>query len=82
MYYVDTDPKAQEQVDALPPAALSAYAEARTFLEVSPWEGRSYNRWNPDGPMRTVPFGEAGLIIYLVLDDQRRVDVLRVLWRL
>lgn len=80
MYNVDTDPEAQEQINALPREALSAYAEARTFLEVSPWEGRSYNRRNPDAPMRTVTFGTAGLITYLILDDQRRVDVLRVLW--
>lgn len=80
MYYVDTSPEAQEQLDALPHEALTAYAEARTFLEVSPWEGWSYNRRNPDAPMRTVTFGNAGLITYLILDEQRRVDVLRVLW--
>lgn len=80
MYSVDTDPDAQKQVDALPRVALESYAEARTFLEVTPWEGQSYNRRNPDAPMRTVMFGGAGLITYLVLDDQRRVDILRVLW--
>lgn len=80
MYYVDTDPEAQDQVDALPRAALSAYAEARTFLEVSPWEGRSYNRRTPDVQMRTITFGTAGLITYLILEDQQRVDILRVLW--
>jgi hypothetical protein len=32
--------------------------------------------------MRTLAFGkhDQGMVIYLILDDQRRVIVLRVLW--
>ncbi len=80
MYTVETDEQAQQQVAALPPEALPAYAEARALLEVSPWAGTPYHRRKPDGPLRTVAFGNAGMVTYLILDDQRRVDVLQVFW--
>jgi hypothetical protein len=80
VYSINTDPQAQQQVDALPDAALTAYAEARALLEVDPWSGAPYHAQNPDAAMRTLPFGTAGLVTYLILDDQRRVDVLRILW--
>ncbi|WP_344653736.1 hypothetical protein [Cryptosporangium japonicum] len=52
------------------------------LLEVAPWSGESYNRQHPDANMRSHPFGTdaKGLAIYLILEDQRRVIVLRVLW--
>lgn len=40
----------------------------------------SYHKGNPDAAMRTLAFGPGGLIIYLINESQRRVDVLRVLW--
>lgn len=53
-----------------------------TVLEVAPWSGDAYDRQRPDANMRTHAFGGhgEGLVIYLILDDQRRVVVLRVLW--
>jgi hypothetical protein len=80
LYTVETDEQAQQQVAALPPGALSAYAEVRTLLEVNRWAGESYHRGNPGTALRTVVFGGAGMVTYLVLDEQRRVDVLVVLW--
>ncbi|WP_461123455.1 hypothetical protein [Saccharothrix stipae] len=82
MYTVTTDDVSQPQVDALPPEALAPFAEARTTLEVAPWHGRPYHRRSPDGPMRVLAFGPdgRGSLVYLVLDDQRRVDLLLVLW--
>lgn len=38
------------------------------------------NTRNPKGPVRMLPFGTAGLVTYLVLEDQRRVDLLRLVW--
>ncbi len=35
---------------------------------------------NPDAPVRNLPFGRAGLLTYLVLDDEQRVDVLLITW--
>ncbi|MFC5110784.1 hypothetical protein [Kibdelosporangium philippinense] len=36
----------------------------------------------PDSPMRALSFGPVGQrdIVYLILDDHRRVDILVVLW--
>jgi hypothetical protein len=82
VYTYDAVPDAVAQVDALPVAALSAYAELIAFLELTPWEGASYREDKPDGPMRTMPFGKRaeGMAVYVILDDQRRVVVVSVTW--
>ena len=82
MYTVNTDGPAQHQVDALPTEALAAYAELRVVLETetAPWSGRPYHRDNPQGAVRARAFGTHGLVVYLILEDQRRVDVLLVQW--
>ena len=82
MYRVTTDEQSQPQIDALPADALAFFAEARVGLEVTPWSGDSLNAANPDAGVRTLTFGPTGqgLITYLILDDQRRVDILDVLW--
>lgn len=82
MYRVETDQDALPEVEALPAAALLSYAEAISLLEIAPWSGNTYNLARPDSAMRTITFGEheAGLVVYLVLEDQRRVVVLRVIW--
>ena len=36
MYTVTSDSQSQQQVDALPAAALTPFAEARAMLEVAP----------------------------------------------
>lgn len=81
MYRVVTDEVAQQQIDALPTAALAAIAELRTLLEVQPWSGEPLHRKNPHG-VQSIAFGPqaAGLAYYLILDDQRRVDLLHVVW--
>jgi hypothetical protein len=38
------------------------------------------NVGNPRGPVRHLPFGQFGMITYLILEDQRRVDLLIVTW--
>ncbi|MGH3814375.1 MAG: hypothetical protein ACRDUV_18305 [Pseudonocardiaceae bacterium] len=80
MYTVETDGPAKHQVDALPAEALIAYAELRVVLETAPWSGRPYHRHNPQGAVRTCSFGTHGMVVYLILEDQRRVDVLLVQW--
>ncbi len=80
MYTVETDGQAKHQVDALPAEALAAYAELRVVLETAPWSGRPYHRDNPQGAVRARSFGTHGMVVYLILEDQRRVDVLLVQW--
>ncbi len=82
MYSVESGHRALEQVAALPAEALPYYAELMTVLETAPWGGEAYDRQRPDGNMRTYISGQhdQGMVIYLILEDQRRVIVLRVLW--
>lgn len=82
MYSVEIDDAAVPQISALPTPVLKTYAELITVLELHPWSGEPYGRQNPSGNMRTRMFGDRGQgwVIYLILDDQRRVIVLRVLW--
>ncbi|WP_165960650.1 hypothetical protein [Actinocrispum wychmicini] len=49
---------------------------------MAPWDGLPYNQDNPDGNTRIWVFGPGGegKVIYLILDDQRRVDLLNVMW--
>ncbi len=82
MYRVTTDQQSQSQIDALPPDALAPFAEVRATSEVAPWAGDSLNDGNPDAPVRSLTFGpdRQGLVTYLIVDRQRRIDVLDVLW--
>ncbi len=82
MYEVTTDEQSQAQIDAVPAEALAPLAEARATLELAPWNGRPYHRRRPASPMRALRFGPHGEgdIVYLILEDQRRVDILVVLW--
>ena len=81
-YSVEEDERAQAQVEILPAAALTSYAEIRVVLEIAPWSGNSLNSANPNGAVRTATFGPAsqGMVTYLVLQDIRRVDILDVFW--
>lgn len=82
MYRVTTDEHSQPQIEALPQDVGASFTEARVVLEVSPWSGESLNAANPDAGVRTLTFGPTGqgMITYLILEDQRRVDILDVLW--
>lgn len=82
MYRVTADEQSQPQIDALPSHARAPFAEARVVLELTPWSGDSLNAANPDAEVRTLPFGPTGqgMITYLILEQQRRVDILDVLW--
>ena len=82
MYTVTTDEQSQQQIEALPVEALASFAEARAVLEVAPWSGVPYHKKAPESPMRALTFGSAGEgdIVYLILDDLRRVNILVVAW--
>lgn len=64
----------------MPGEALAGYAEALGVLKLIPLNGAALNKRNPDGPVRTLPFGRTGLLYYLILEDQRLVDVITVVW--
>lgn len=82
MYRVDFSAEALAAVDALPVPAALGYAEVLGALQVAPWSGAPINASNPDGAVRIMVFGPGGdgFVTYLILEDQRRVDVLTVQW--
>jgi hypothetical protein len=80
VYRVETYREARDQIAALPDDALADYVEALGVLNLLPWNGEPINKHNPTGPVRTLPFGAAGMVTYLILGDQRRVDVITVVW--
>lgn len=82
MYRLD-DADVVDHLGSLPSTALVAYAEIRATLEVAPWSGKSSSTSNPDGAVRVLPFTCAdgsGFVYYLVLERERRVDVLELVW--
>ncbi len=81
-YSIDIDPGAQDAIAALPHDALLALAEAFAVLELSPWSaGRSVNpERNPDSGVRNLLFDTTGMITYLIVEHERRVDILLVTW--
>ncbi|WP_406318483.1 hypothetical protein OHA77_13835 [Streptosporangium sp. NBC_01639] len=50
------------------------------LLETAPWVGRSVNPARSEGNLLVIPFGESGLVTYLVVEPQREVCILRVQW--
>ncbi len=81
MYRIVIDERVQAQLNALPADALSAYMELRSTLESVPHNGRPLNPATPDGVLTFVfgPHGE-GLVYYLVLNGDDRVEILDVQW--
>jgi hypothetical protein len=64
------------------PKLLPVFLKVLDVLELTPWNGEPYHAGNPAGAMRRLLFGSGGrgAVIYLVLEDQLRVDLLRVHW--
>jgi hypothetical protein len=82
VYRIVVHPEAAAAIVELPAHLLPSYAEAVEVLERSPWEAPSHNPSNPAGAVRRKLFGALGMghILYLVLEREREVQVLRVVW--
>lgn len=80
MYQLNVHPDAEPQIAHLPDEALGPLAELFALLETAPWSGRPFGPQNPRANMLTHTFGEAGLAVYFVLEEQREVHLLRVQW--
>ncbi|GAA0394901.1 hypothetical protein Acor_64550 [Acrocarpospora corrugata] len=82
MYSVDLLEEAFDYLAALPAEARGAFLALWDLLELHPWSGDPANRQRPEVNMRTHPFGDRrqGLATYLILEDQRKVFVLRIVW--
>ena len=82
MYRILPDDGVLEQIAALPTDLLLHYAKALDVMKQVPWTGDPYNSDKPDGAMRRILLGPHGRgeVIYLIVEDRQRVDVLRVYW--
>lgn len=80
MYRLTTDDQSSAQIAALPADALALYAEVVGVLQLIPWHGKPYAETKPDGPMRYLLFGNQSMVVYMILEDQLRVDILKVMW--
>jgi hypothetical protein len=82
VYKIEIYPDALDQIGALSVAAQRILSEVLAAIQLVPWNGPSASEQNPDGALRRFLFGPegAGMVTYLVLDDQREVHVVQVLW--
>ncbi len=82
MYEVEFDPAARDQAAHLPLEALAPLLELRATLALAPWGGEPVNPDNAGSNILTLPFGPQGrgMVTYMVLEDQRRVAVLQIIW--
>lgn len=83
MYHVVTDDEVNAQVAAMPDDLLAHYAQVLDLLELAPWSSEPYTDAKPDGVMRRLPFGPPGRTaqaIFLILDRDLRVEIVRVVW--
>ena len=71
-----------EQVVALPAEVLASYAEVLEVLQLTPWNGQPQHAANLDAPSRRWAFGpgQAGHIVYLILEEQQEAHLLLVQW--
>jgi hypothetical protein len=82
VYRIVPDTEVSEQVAALPAEALVGYAEVVEVLQLTPWNGRPQHAANPDAPVRRWAFGpgQAGQVVYLILEEAQEVHLLVVQW--
>lgn len=79
VYEVDLLPEASSSATALPAAARKILEEFLEVLEIQPYAGDFYRP--PDSDLRTAVLASGQLlVIWLVLDDQSLVEVVRVMW--
>ena len=78
MYQVNLFDEVRATVAAVPADARKAFTEFAELLELEPHTGELYRR--PDSDLRTAVIAEGRLLmIWLVLEDQDRVEVVRVM---
>jgi len=71
---------AREQLAGMPPPvqlALSDFMDAVVIVDPAEYQRRPDE---PERPLRTLPFGEVGLVTFLVYEPDDLVLVTRVIW--
>jgi hypothetical protein len=80
-YRVESTPIAEQQILTLPHAGQAAYADLADRIAEDPWEGVPWIDQTASA-MRHAVFGDQGegLAVYVILDRDERVVVVKVLW--
>jgi hypothetical protein len=77
LYEVYLSDEARDVVGHLVGDALKSFAELVDLLTLDPHAGLPYRE--PDSDLRTITIADGHLlVVWLVLDDQQRVELLRV----
>ena len=80
MFRWELDDLAREQLTGMPPQvqlALSDFMDAVVIVDPAEYQRRP---GEPERPLRTLPFGQAGLVTFLVYEPGDLVLVTRVIW--
>jgi hypothetical protein len=82
LYRIIPDVAVLDQLAVLPDEFLDSYAALLDALELVPWNGAPQNKDNPDGALRTWPFGPGGaaFVVYMILEERREVHMLTIQW--
>lgn len=80
MFRWELEDLAREQLAGMAPPvqlALSDFMDAVVMVDPAEYQRRPDE---PERPLRTLPFGEAGLVTFLVYEPDELVLVTRVIW--
>ena len=80
MFRWELEDLAREQLAGMPPPAqlaLSDFVDAVVIVDPAEYQRRPDE---PERPLRTLPFGQAGLVTFLVYEPDELVLVTRVIW--
>jgi hypothetical protein len=78
VYQVEYGREARAQANSLPPAGQQALAAAIEQLGRDPWAAQRLPSYPPE--FRTLPFGDWGLVVYLIRERQATVVLLDLIW--
>ena len=80
MFRWELEDLAREQLAGMPPSvqlALADFMDAVVMVDPAEYQRRPDE---PERPLRTLPFGQAGLVTFLVYEPDDLVLVTRVIW--
>ena len=80
MFRWELEDLAREQLAGMPPSVqrtLADFMDAVVIVDPAEYQRRPDE---PERPLRTLPFGQAGLVTFLVYEPDDLVLVTRVIW--
>ena len=80
MFRWELEDLARDQLAGMPvdaQLALAGFMDAAVIVDPAEYQRRP---GEPDRPLRTLPFGQAGLVTFLVYEPDDLVLVTRVIW--